>query len=117
MDNVFLRLIETQGFAIIFGVGVLWAFYKFAPKFLAVWADFIKATSENTIELRSMNREVVRSGEQSKSVLEELQVLKLRLDAHSADAEEIKRNQEKIQEILTEMQEILKGGSYERKNI
>lgn len=117
MDNVFIRLIETQGFAIIFGVGVLWAFYKFAPKFLAVWADFIKATSENTIELRSMNREVVRSGEQSKSVLEELRVLKQRLDVHSADATEIKENQEKILELLNEMQHILEGRNYERKNI
>ncbi|MDO4799725.1 MAG: hypothetical protein Q4A52_04320 [Bacillota bacterium] len=61
--NIFVRIIETQGFAIVFGVAVMWGFYKFAPKFLAVWTEFTKATVENTNELRTVSREVNRAGE------------------------------------------------------
>lgn len=108
--EVLIRILETQGFAILFGVAVMLFVYKNTPKFLKVWTDFTTAVADNTAKMASMNQEMIvmsneiaKSQERTMSVLDRLKELDEQLSKHSADAHEIKENQAIMLKLLEDI--------------
>lgn len=109
--EVFIKILETQGFAILFGVAVMFFVYKHTPKFLSVWTEFTRAITANTDKMDSVVVEMARFSERNMSVLERLRELNDQLDRHSADAIEIKQNQAVMLKILDDIVVKISGGT------
>ncbi len=101
--DVLIRIIETQGFAILFGISVLAFVGKYAPKFLLVWTEFTKVITVNTEKTGHVDRKMAQIQERSMSVLEKLKDLNDQLEQHSTDTAEIKQNQKVMLNLLEDI--------------